>query len=117
MGDKLQEGAGAVVDAGGGGGAESGGVVDLQDVSFGGDGIGAGVESEEEVAGDGRRRGGEGARRRGDALMEILAIDAGINRMALPSDEALERANAYGLEIRYQKSCCSVSIDSSGEAW
>jgi hypothetical protein len=37
-----------------------------------------------------------------------LAIDAGVSRMALPSDAAIERAQAYGLDIRYRKSCCSV---------
>lgn len=57
------------------------------------------------------------ARRRGDTQMEILAIDGGINRMALPSEEALDRAREYGLQIRYQRTCCSVSRDSTKEAW
>jgi uncharacterized radical SAM superfamily protein len=57
------------------------------------------------------------ARRRGDPRLEILAIDAGINDMALPSEEALRHARAYGLEIRYQKTCCSVSRDISRESW
>jgi hypothetical protein len=34
--------------------------------------------------------------------------------MALPSDEAIERAQAYGLDIRYRKSCCSVPGDRAG---
>jgi hypothetical protein len=38
-------------------------------------------------------------------------VDAGVNRMALPSDEAVERARSYGLDIRYQKTCCSVPAD------
>lgn len=50
------------------------------------------------------------ARRRGDRRMELLAVEAGVNRMALPSDEAVEKANNYGLEIIYQKTCCSVSV-------
>jgi uncharacterized radical SAM superfamily protein len=57
------------------------------------------------------------ARERGNVKMETLAIDAGINRMALPSEEAVQRANHYGLEIRYQKTCCSVPTDFSSEAW
>jgi uncharacterized radical SAM superfamily protein len=48
------------------------------------------------------------ARQRGNVLMETYAIDAGINRMALPSEEAVRRAKHHGLEIRYQKTCCSV---------
>ena len=51
------------------------------------------------------------ARTRGDDRLDVLAIDAGVNRMALPSDEAIARAQAYGLDIRYQKSCCSVPGD------
>ena len=45
--------------------------------------------------------------------MERLAIDAGVNRMALPSDEAVSHARSYGLEVRYQATCCSVSKDLS----
>lgn len=57
------------------------------------------------------------ARKRGDEDLELLAIDAGINRMALPSEAAIERARSYGLEIRYQCTCCSVSADFSKETW
>ena len=57
------------------------------------------------------------ARKRGDSRMEILAIDAGINRLALPSMEALSHAREYGLEVRYQSTCCSVSRDFSGKDW
>jgi hypothetical protein len=57
------------------------------------------------------------ARKRGDEDMELLAIDAGINRMALPSEAAIERARSYGLEIRYQRTCCSVGPDFSREVW
>jgi len=57
------------------------------------------------------------ARQRGNSRMEILAIDAGVNLMALPSEEAIRRAMDYGLEIRYQRTCCSVSEDFSGERW
>jgi uncharacterized radical SAM superfamily protein len=57
------------------------------------------------------------ARRRGDTQTELLAIDGGINRMALPSEEALDRARSYGLDIRYQRTCCSVSRDVAKEDW
>ena len=51
------------------------------------------------------------ARPRGSRRLEVLAVDAGVNRMALPSDEAVERARSYGLDIRYQQTCCSVPAD------
>lgn len=57
------------------------------------------------------------ARKRGETELEILAIDAGINRMALPSEEALEHAKNLDLEVRFQKTCCSVSKDLSKETW
>ncbi|MGD9158456.1 MAG: radical SAM protein [Desulfobacteraceae bacterium] len=57
------------------------------------------------------------ARQRGDTKKEILAIDAGINRMAIPSEEAIEHAKDYGLEIKYQKTCCSVSLPFEVEDW
>lgn len=57
------------------------------------------------------------ARQRGNSRIEILAIDAGVNRMVIPSDEALKRAKHYGLEIRYQRTCCSVSADFSSTEW
>jgi uncharacterized radical SAM superfamily protein len=54
------------------------------------------------------------ARPRGDDRLDVLAVEAGVNRMALPSDEAIARAKAYGLEIRYRKTCCSVPGDRAG---
>lgn len=51
------------------------------------------------------------ARPRGGRILETLAIDAGINRMALPSDEALAHAKNLGLDIRYQDTCCSVPLE------
>lgn len=57
------------------------------------------------------------ARKRGDSRLDMLAIDAGVNRIAIPSEEALEHAEEYGLEIRYQRTCCSVSRDISGAEW
>ena len=57
------------------------------------------------------------ARERGNLEMELLAIDAGINRMALPSVEAVKRAEAYGLQIHYQKTCCSLPGSFPCETW
>jgi lipoyl synthase len=57
------------------------------------------------------------ARPRGNHRLETLAIDAGVNRMALPSEEALERARFYGLEMLFQKTCCSVTAGTPNESW
>ena len=57
------------------------------------------------------------ARERGYAELEVLAIEAGINRLALPSEEALIKAREYGLDLRYQRTCCSVTEDFSHETW
>lgn len=57
------------------------------------------------------------ARARGFDELAVLAVDAGVNRMALPPDEAVRRARDYGLEVRYQKTCCSVSADFSETRW
>ena len=57
------------------------------------------------------------ARKRGNVATEILAVKAGINRMAIPSDEAVEAARALGLTTRYQRTCCSVSMDITSDNW
>jgi lipoyl synthase len=57
------------------------------------------------------------ARQRGNTLLEELAIDAGINRMALPSEEALARAKGYGLEMQFQPTCCSVTDSYTTAGW
>lgn len=57
------------------------------------------------------------ARERGNTRMELLALEAGVNRMALPSEEVIQRARQYGLEVRYQRTCCSVSLDLSEPEW
>lgn len=49
------------------------------------------------------------ARQRGNSRLEELAIDAGVNKLALPSEQAVARAKQYGLDIHYQATCCSVS--------
>ena len=57
------------------------------------------------------------ARQRGNSILETLAIDAGVNRLALPSEAALNRARYYGLEINYQRTCCSVSDGIHESEW
>lgn len=42
-------------------------------------------------------------------LIELYALEAGVNRMALYSDEVIQRAKNYNLEITYQKTCCSFN--------
>ncbi|MDI6821952.1 MAG: radical SAM protein [Actinomycetota bacterium] len=49
-----------------------------------------------------RLRGKDGSQ------IEIMAIDAGVNRMALWSGEAMERAKRYNLKIEFRKTCCSI---------
>ncbi len=41
--------------------------------------------------------------------LDRLAVRAGINAMALPSDEALEEAERLGLETLWRKTCCSLA--------
>ena len=57
------------------------------------------------------------ARERGNALIDTLALEAGVNRMVIPSEEALALARKYGLKVSYQRTCCSVSADFAREEW
>jgi uncharacterized radical SAM superfamily protein len=57
------------------------------------------------------------ARERGNSSLETLAIDAGVNRLALPSEAALNRARYYGLEMKFQRTCCSVSAGIHQSEW
>jgi uncharacterized radical SAM superfamily protein len=57
------------------------------------------------------------ARQRGNSLLDVMAVDAGVNRIALPSEEAIARAKEYGLETRFQRTCCSVGLDFSSPTW
>jgi hypothetical protein len=57
------------------------------------------------------------ARQRGNSHLEVLAIDAGVNKLALPSEQAVARARHYGLDIRYQPTCCSVTGSYSTAGW
>ena len=57
------------------------------------------------------------ARQRGSYDLEMLAIDAGVNRMAIPSEEAIAHAKRWGLKTRFQRTCCSVTQDYSKRQW
>jgi lipoyl synthase len=41
--------------------------------------------------------------------LDVLAVRAGINSLALPSDAALEYALRHGLEVVHSATCCSLS--------
>ncbi len=43
------------------------------------------------------------------AETDILALEAGVNRIAMPAEEAVEKAREMGLEIEFHKTCCSKS--------
>ncbi len=42
-------------------------------------------------------------------VLDKLAVEAGVNRMAMPSQTALDRAKELGLGIEFYKTCCSKS--------
>jgi len=42
--------------------------------------------------------------------LEKLALRAGVTRMAVWSDEALQEASRLGLNPRFQATCCSVAF-------
>lgn len=54
--------------------------------------------------------GCERPRNRDGAFLERLALRAGVNRMAVWSEEAIRDARALGLRTRFQKTCCSVEF-------
>jgi uncharacterized radical SAM superfamily protein len=43
------------------------------------------------------------------AETDILALEAGVNRIAMPAEEAVKKAREMGLEIEFHKTCCSKS--------
>ena len=57
------------------------------------------------------------ARTRGDDSMEVMAIEAGVNRMALPSEAAVAHAERCGLDIHYSRTCCSVGDAGDDAGW
>jgi hypothetical protein len=48
------------------------------------------------------------ARVRDKSGIDVLAVECGVNRIALGSEEAIKRAKEYDLEIEFQKTCCSI---------
>ncbi len=50
------------------------------------------------------------ARPRGEyrRALERIALDAGVNRIALYSDETVEYARSLGLDASFQQACCSI---------
>jgi uncharacterized radical SAM superfamily protein len=43
-------------------------------------------------------------------VLDTMAVEAGINRIAMPAEEALERARELGLAIEFHHTCCSKSF-------
>ncbi len=43
------------------------------------------------------------------AQLDALAVRAGINALAIPSDGALEQARSLGVEVSFQDTCCSLA--------
>lgn len=41
------------------------------------------------------------------ALTDVLAVEAGVNGIAFPAEEAIRRAKAFGLETSFLPVCCS----------
>ena len=54
------------------------------------------------------------ARNRADHKIDCLAVDCGVNRIAIPSDEAIKKAEEYNLNVKWKKTCCSISINEVG---
>lgn len=48
------------------------------------------------------------ARERGNHQIDLLALESGVDRIAIPSEETVQRARELGLEIIWEKTCCSV---------
>lgn len=42
--------------------------------------------------------------------LDALAVEAGINRIAMPSEEAITRAKELGMQIEFHHTCCSKSF-------
>jgi uncharacterized radical SAM superfamily protein len=41
--------------------------------------------------------------------LDVLAVEAGVNRIAMPAEEALERARELGMAVEFHHTCCSKS--------
>lgn len=42
-------------------------------------------------------------------VLDVLAVEAGVNRIAMASPVALKKAKEYGLKVKLYKTCCSKS--------
>jgi hypothetical protein len=42
-------------------------------------------------------------------VLDVLAIEAGVNRISMPAEVAVKRAKELGLEVEFHKTCCSKS--------
>lgn len=42
-------------------------------------------------------------------VLDVLAVEAGINRISMPSEKAVQRARELGLEVEFFRTCCSKS--------
>ena len=51
------------------------------------------------------------ARERANSEIDVLAVECGVNRIAIPSEEAINKAQEYGLDIKWKKTCCSIPPD------
>ncbi|MFH1350822.1 MAG: radical SAM protein [Pseudomonadota bacterium] len=52
--------------------------------------------------------GCERPRNKAGRLLESLALQAGVNRIAIWSDQAIKEARSLGLDLRFQPTCCSL---------
>ena len=43
--------------------------------------------------------------------LERIALDAGVNRVALYSDESVEYARSLGLDVVFRETCCSLTAE------
>jgi uncharacterized radical SAM superfamily protein len=43
--------------------------------------------------------------------IDVLAINAGVNRIAIPTEQGLERAKELGLKVEMVKTCCSIHFE------
>jgi len=41
--------------------------------------------------------------------LDALAVDVGVNRIAMPADSAIQKAKKYGLKVKQYRTCCSKS--------
>jgi hypothetical protein len=47
-------------------------------------------------------------RERGNRRIDVLAVECGANKIAVPSDQAINKAKEFGLKINWRKTCCSL---------